>query len=1029
MEDSSPMKGVERLTEELRLERQKSNQALQEKARVRIEVESSRQTIEQQKDNINLLQIEIAQISQKIHELESYNASLLQSESAAKDTIDMAHDKIAELEDTVTTNTQQLDEFRQQILLRDSIIHEQKIKLDTLERKSKTKDDLVDSLRQELQYFRQSQMSIQEEKESALHQANAQTALNEQLQSQLDLVMSLENGYNESLTSNTELREAFETSLQLNNVLNDQIRDLQARLNELTTSESMMTQHTAEITQHHNELVEELNQLHALHGEMMSSMQAEHDGREAAQTKADAAMRTRSFAETQAASFKSAHEESLQRILLLEKEVASERKALSDANEEVHKLREKSAQIDILQKQLATQQAQQLEIETLKSQSKVLRKKLMKADLDEQQANLGHTPQAILQREEQGRAIYESIITGLRDEVDKLSRAWQESVQREERAVTQASAADALRDELELLQETAQSLVEEKNTAQLASAEAAERCAKLTQERHVMSQQLAAANQSLYTLTKDHQRLLDDAQQLREKVKTLHSAKLVADKKSTETIAITARLEASLEEYKQQYDTLGLEKESIERAKHDVEYELENERARLSGLENLRVDTEDISKQLFALQQRYDHEKQIAQRTADMLRQELEVMRKELETMRKRQQSKQQALEQVQLELQASRNNAEDAANQRDRLRQELGEAQASRQAEAVASIQADLAQTMNDWQALETENSAKDTLIRQLQAEFAKEREKAVLLKMQVDLLEERNKVATQELAVYRGLDVYHSTMQAELSQQNAKSSKQQHAKESEKKKDKLTVSTKQDDVSDHDTDESSEIHAMPSPSPLASATSHFRSPAPASNNRFGYQGQYSAQQSTMGTSFNRQLDTSRLSLADITGPVAAYSALHSGSRSLQQQAVQPSRNSRTTSLAQPSGHAGSSGWDWDRDRERERTQLVGSGGRASVSYGDNSAFYRPPALSPRRSPASNSSPAPTDTSATEAEHVSRAELMRQRTLRRAQREKQMRERLLTEERGPSRSALSSSNRSGGQQELDRARRLLGLS
>ena len=44
------------------------------------------------------------------------------------------------------------------------------------------------------------------------------------------------------------------------------------------------------------------------------------------------------------------------------------------------------------------------------------------------------------------------------------------------------------------------------------------------------------------------------------------------------------------------------------------------------------------------------------------------------------------------------------------------------------------------------------------------KEREKASLLKTQVGLLDERLRVAYQELSVYRSLDVYHSSLQSEL-------------------------------------------------------------------------------------------------------------------------------------------------------------------------------------------------------------------------------------------------------------------------
>jgi len=158
------------------------------------------------------------------------------------------------------------------------------------------------------------------------------------------------------------------------------------------------------------------------------------------------------------------------------------------------------------------------------------------------------------------------------------------------------------------------------------------------------------------------------------------------------------------------------------------------------------VKEKDLISRLEAVQ----HQRDMLQREHDVLREKINIQK--------------QSLEQTQSENIRIRSDLEHAIIDRDRVKRDIAIKETQFNEQQLHDLKRDLEQTVTEWQGLEKEKSLKDKVIQQYKDDLRKEQEKSTLLKMQNDLLEERLKVANQELTVFRGINVYHSSMQAEL-------------------------------------------------------------------------------------------------------------------------------------------------------------------------------------------------------------------------------------------------------------------------
>jgi hypothetical protein len=150
-------------------------------------------------------------------------------------------------------------------------------------------------------------------------------------------------------------------------------------------------------------------------------------------------------------------------------------------------------------------------------------------------------------------------------------------------------------------------------------------------------------------------------------------------------------------------------------------------------------------------------ELQLLKQSKQLLQQEVESLKQSLE-MQKR------AAELSVAESNKYKQEVSDLRIERERQRKEFAFMESSRADSQLQSLRRELEQTMSDWQSAEKEKSAKDEGMWRLQKDLEREKEKSSLLKTQIGLLDERLRISSQELGVYRSLDVYHSSLNSEL-------------------------------------------------------------------------------------------------------------------------------------------------------------------------------------------------------------------------------------------------------------------------
>lgn len=980
MEAASPIKGLERLSEELRLERQKANYALQEKARIRVEIESYKQSIEQQREHIGDLEQKCETYSAQVHDLEQQLQTTRIELSDVQTNVQQSKHTIRDLESSLEHANNEIERYRQLVADRDSEMHELRIRMETLEKKGHTKDDLIQSLKDELLSVRKSQMAFEEEKEQVYSRLNQQATINQELQSQLQLIGAKESGYHETIESNAELRDALEKTLLLNTALNNQVRDLQGHLSEKTAQEHALVQENLQLHSIRTQLLEEISVLQREHDDTVGRMDAEIDAKLAAQEKADAAVKNRLFLESQMTAMRSSFEGALSSSAHLEREVAEHKQTVSDLQEQISHLREKEAQLEKLQQQVTNQQAVSLELETLRTQLQVMRKKLVKKDLEEEAQVVA--PRALLEREQQGRLVYEGIIADLRKEVDRVTALYHDAVRRCDDLTLQASRVEALQEEIELYKETARAISQESQTMALTASEVAERSVKATHERHGMLQALQASQTALHSTQAEFERVRSENTEMKEKVKQYHSAKLQADKRVTEISATNARLEAAMESFQQQFDSQTIALEETKRQFHDLQRQLGDHQRQHADCDAVKRELEQLKAQSFSSGQDQHGRIVDLERLLESRQVEKEMLQSEVASLKEKLSVQKASVDHLQQELLVARRNHDEAHLQVERYRVESENSARHAQHSQIVSLQEELRRTMQEWSALEVEQTAKDTLIEQLRVDYGREKERAMLLKMQLSVMEEKLQVVTQELQVYRGIDVYHAARQAELS---AKTNTARLAAEASAAQ--AEVESKgnggRGGHSDDDEDDDEDFFGR----------SRGAAPRPSAS-LFGGNGSARA---TAPPSSSPPRQPSRLSLADISSaPRDAggrradddYFFSRTANSRLLAPPSPPASRPRTTTAGSPKSY-------FSRALSASRsTAARGESDRPAAPL-NTSSYGAPSALT-----ASSSGGRAAATDSASDDLLARAELMRERQMRRLERERALRAQILTEER-----------------------------
>eukprot|EP01038_Epipyxis_sp_PR26KG_P006650 gene6650-9129_t len=774
---TSPIRGIERLSEELKSERQKASVALQDRARLRIEIESLKQIIDRQIIEIKDYQIANEELQQELAEKTS---KLLNAQNLADGYEKELQTIKYEIRDNRNDTSEKLDSYEKVVQDNNEkslLISKLQSSVDNFEQGLATKDNMMKELKNEIANLRRNQSAIEQRSFDNLQQLKEQAKSNQELKSKVDYALIIEDNYEQSKFSNEELRSELENALVTIANLSHDLREANKVANESVYSiESMKTQLYSVISEK-DQLITELEELENHHDELLSRIEVEIETTKSAQSHAEAATRGKDFAEKQLSQLRETHQDAIQRAHKSEELCNESKSKISNLTSELNLAYDRIAELEDLTKGLQGMQSMMSEIDSLRNQLNEMKKQLIKRDLEDEAGN--SAPRMILERENSGRQVYEGIIMELRSEIDKISNKYFETNRKLEESLRKATRVDQLEEEVQMYKEMAKNVTEESQNFALSASEAVERSIKYAHEKQNILHGLSQVEADLHNVRLENQRLKDELNTMREKMRGFHSSKLTSDKKASELAGINSRLEANIEDLKQQLEIHTLDLDKSKRIHQEQHQQIIDLKLKSQEIEKYKQEISSLSNKLFQSQVALQSNDGNYEREIESLQQSKLTLQNEIDSMKASIESYKQVNDHSLHEIKKLHNDIESVSIDRDKFKREATLSESIRAEAQLNDLKRDLELTVNEWKNLEKEKSSKDKINNQLTADLLKEKEKSSLLKMQIGLSEERVRVLTQELQVYRSLDIYHSSMQVELqSYRNESNSKSKYNK-----------------------------------------------------------------------------------------------------------------------------------------------------------------------------------------------------------------------------------------------------------
>jgi chromosome segregation ATPase len=399
----SPVKGLERLREELRLETAKCTEALREIARLRIEngtLEEAKEDLEGELQECKRLmgddQAEVERLTGAVQHL-SNDYEYLQEETAAKDVdLQAIHDEKNRLQ---AENESLQDALRES----DGQLSACNVRCQSLEARAAARDEVLNKQKAEINDMRHSRDAAVKELLDANELLRKQIEWNEELKLELGKLETMSDGYEQTRASNDELRQALDAANNNCAVYMEQVRELKAKLKERSGTEANLDQAIRSLTQEKEQLAKECRDLEDSRRLMAEQVQAEIAACEAAKRHAETVAAGRDFMDRTMHEMQSKHDDMLRQIGQRDKQLAEANIAISDLQAELSAAKERLAQAEAGAERSNSVQEMLLQVETLRAQLSELRTEKRRREMEDAAGVIA--PKAVMDRIEENKQV------------------------------------------------------------------------------------------------------------------------------------------------------------------------------------------------------------------------------------------------------------------------------------------------------------------------------------------------------------------------------------------------------------------------------------------------------------------------------------------------------------------------------------------------------------------------------------------------------------------------------------------------
>ena len=760
------------MADELRTERAKASSALQDRARKIVEIEGLKQKLQGQETLLAETETklverddQLAQSLDKIKVLSRNEESLLRS----------IEDLESKLHETEEKNKFIRNEKHELTLALDHLhaeLNHVTEALEISEAKSVTKEKLASDLKSQLEVQMQ-QHELHEEKIFYLTDQIREKVRNmDAVQETVSRVQSLEASDKFLNQMCEDLKKELEICYAKNNQLSNQAMEDSLK----RTEDKGKYDHLKELLEttrvERDGLQIAAADWEKAHDELARRICAEAEAAELARHQADIAKKEVALVQSQLEELTRTHHENCQQNARLEESIAASKLASAAMQQELASLQKAAANEIQLRQELQKCQGALRELDELRVQHMELRKECIRKDMEagvSELSNSMHTGQRT--------AIHEEIIADLRQELTDMHAKNTRLTKELDDALRKCLHLTRVEEDLRLMKETAQIVTAERNSANLAAMEASERSLKALHNRDILVRDLNRAEADAMQAKAEVQQLREEIATERQKYRKLHVEKLGCERTSAEFVAVSARAEAAMEEEKEKYTVSQVE---LERAKRTIREQglvitkLREKLTTLSAEQEPHITLSDVlaadkgvkSSSWNSTGATGDVQSQLLKQIAD--NKELEAVKSELQQTRHSKSLLQREIDTLKQSVRIQREGFDNALAESlrlhqngERLKAELEGLKAlhtksgiSKEWEmkeselAVHRLRSELDDTLSRWTKVDAEHSHKNQLISQLQAELSREREKAVLLKSQATVLDDRLHTATDELS-----------------------------------------------------------------------------------------------------------------------------------------------------------------------------------------------------------------------------------------------------------------------------------------
>jgi hypothetical protein len=327
------------------------------------------------------------------------------------------------------------------------------------------------------------------------------------------------------------------------------------------------------------------------------------------------------------------------------------------------------------------------------------------------------------------------------------------------------------------------------------ASETVERNTKVLHENHQLLMTINSKENEIKSLQSELSIYQSDKYNLMNKVKEFHNNQLISERKATELLSLNNKLQGTYDDLKQQYEITLMELEKVKRQNLEQLQSITSLSSSLSIHEKSLQENELLTQKLSQLQLSLQQKEQSYLKELELIKYSKEIISQDAETSKTTLIIKEKTIKELQQQFADLKRQYEEVLLIKENLYNELKCLESLKTEEKLEELKYEMNSTLEEFHEIEKEKSIKQQLLLTLTSNYEKEKEKNILLTMQLSLLEEKLKIYQQELSVFKGLDIYHTTKRQELENYRTLTASQQQQQQQQQRREGDDVVEEDDD------------------------------------------------------------------------------------------------------------------------------------------------------------------------------------------------------------------------------------------